>query len=739
MTHKSSRWISLSLICIFYLLLNILFNFVIWEQIFIPEKNNVLTIQGESFIYEYFAEVVRQNIVSGQNPFTPASKILYPFGWEFAADDVAPINGLYFLLLRPFFSLHQSLMLIVVISVLFNNISMYALLRILPIGRGTAFLVGLVFGFTPFISVRVGAHPSYTAIYLFPLIFLFLCVLGRTDSKILKAGSAMFLGLLHTISLFTNFYYFVMIIMLELFSCGYLLFFRKKNFLRFLKKNVFYLTISSIIAFIGLVPWLKKVYDHLMFSTYYKPSGLFDTIFYSADLFSIFVPSRLNPFYAPFLTLLTPLSPTLIKAFENYIYPGIFILVVYFYVIIAKKKLPRFLKKNIAPFFTISIVFWLFTLGPFLHVLGKQLPIVLPYRLITMIPIVQMARTPGRFIVPAIFLACIVVAYVVNYFLEKKYTSCKRTIFLILVLLFLIDQSYTITLPPTIHLNLPTAIYQDLNLKTNDSPILEIPFAIRDGLKNLGNFYAVWLPWVQLIHKQSSFGVYGGRINDEIFSYYQKNPLFAGFALLIDRDTKNYKEIASKIEVQKMRPSLEFFGIEYAIIKNNEPYTPYVIKIIEQLDFSKKQTDNEYDLWYRISNPKDFPIFRFGSESDNLYLITGWGEKEKGGRWATAKVAQIFFNLRKGHSSPPKNLYLTARSLDKPQNVRIYVNKKLVKKFTFTSKSATYHFPLKRKLHDGFNIITFKFSNTQKNQNVWKNNPDTRNLAAFFLDIAFEY
>src|SRR3990167_2953492 len=78
-------------------LVSLLFYFNLWSQVITPDKPGQLTIQGESPIYEFVAEKVRNNILSFKNPLAPIDSVLYPFGWRFALDDVSPIFGLYFL------------------------------------------------------------------------------------------------------------------------------------------------------------------------------------------------------------------------------------------------------------------------------------------------------------------------------------------------------------------------------------------------------------------------------------------------------------------------------------------------------------------------------------------------------------------------------------------------------------------------------------------------------------------
>lgn len=161
---------------------SVIFYKNIWYQVINKDPETQLTIQGETPIYEFVAETVKNNLLAFKNPFITSS-VLYPFGWRFALDDSAPINGIYFIFLRPFLSIHQSFMLITLLSVIVSGLSMYYLLRLLKINKTVSLLVSLVFCFSPFISIRIGAHPTYTAFYLFTLPTIFFLKLIKSTHK----------------------------------------------------------------------------------------------------------------------------------------------------------------------------------------------------------------------------------------------------------------------------------------------------------------------------------------------------------------------------------------------------------------------------------------------------------------------------------------------------------------------------------------------------------------------------
>lgn len=719
------------LICCFYLGVSLLFNFQIWKQVFIQEPAGAIFISGESPIYEYVAERVYQNLLAKKNPFASIPDVLYPLGWNFALDDISPLNGIYFLLLRPFLSIHQSLMFIVVAGIFAANFTMYLLLRLLKIEKRTAFLFGLVYGFTPFLSLRVGGHPSYTAFYVFPLLALLFLFLTQKKNPLFKVGISILLGISLVITVLTNLYFAVMVaVMLFLLVLFYSLTNRTVLF-QVVKTELIYLIFTLLTAIILLIPWFVRVYRLILFQQYSQPPSLVDTVAFSSDLFGIFIPSYLNPFYSLFVAFVVKKIPAFGAIFENFIYPGVLILVPLCLMLIFHKQLKKHIT-SLLPLLLTSFIFWIFTLGPYMHILGRKLSIPLPYIFLSFIPYLQMARAPGRFIVPFIFLGSIVSAVLIDSLLKKKKAQTKNYIFFFLLLIFFIDQSYSA--PPFGIKTIPVKIYDYISAR-NSGPILEIPFAIRDGLDYLGDIHAVWSFRSQLMHKQPIFGAYFGRINETTFSYYRNDALLGTLGQLIDRGSTNTGEIVKNMNINRMNDSADFLGIEHSILDTNASYATPVKSILEKIGFSQVFIDNGYALFQRKPEKKEFTRIQFGSETDNLFLEQGWGEREESGRWVIGNVAQVIFRLKESH---PLKLKFSAKTLQTPQEMTVYANKKSIGTISMGTNLRTYTFFANEELRDGINIITLRFSKTFFMNNFGVRVRDRRPLAAFFTNITIE-
>lgn len=726
--------LSCLLIIFSYLSANILFNFYFWQQLLLKELSYRIGVFGEWPAYAYVAEIVRQNILFGKNPFSTES-VLYPFGWNFALEDMAPINGFYFLFLRFFLTVHKSFILIALFSITASNLSMYLFLRYIKISRRIAFIIGLVFGYTPFVVIRLG-HPTYLALYLFPLFFLAVIALKEAQHKIKKLIYAVLLSLVCVLSILTNLYYTLMIVLLCFSFFLFFLIFDRQKVLAWSRQLFPWVFISFAVAGLFLFPWLIKVYESFSFSQRVYAASLVDSITYSADLVSIFLPGNANPIYGKFIEFITTFYITFLgPRFENFIYPGLFILGAYSYFIFYKKQITGPVLKTIWPIFIISIIFWLLTLGPFLHIFGKKLPIPLPYLILHSAPYLNMARSPGRFIVPFIFLATIMAAFVVNDVLKNKLkiTIAKKLFFLNLLLIFLLDQSYIAVLPVPYFRVIPPKIYGYLQ-SHEQGVLLEVPFTVRDGLRFQGSYHSSWLPLAQLRHKQNIFSVFGGRIRDDIFDYYKNDPLLGYVSRLINDPSVKTQSITEDKKIAITR-SVNFLGIENVLVNKEETYASAALRLFQTIGFDTIMTDQGRILLYKKSAAPELVSFKLENPNSSLYLAEGWGGVEPTGRWVIGKEARVFFRSNK---MSPVQVRFLAYTLVPRQKAAVYINKKKLIEIKISKDPRFYTFNINAGLAQGINRLVFKFADTIQPAKVIPNSQDRRDLAVFFREINFE-
>lgn len=721
-------------IILFYFFFNFFFNFNLWHQVIHKENPQFLPVIGEWPIYEHAAGIVKENILAGKNPFTPTPYLSYPFGWNFTLEDVAPINGFYFLFLRPFFSVHQSFALIILIGMFVSNITMFLLLRRIGVNIYTSLLVGLVFGYSPFAILRLG-HPTYTAFYLFPLSALFFLLLKQSSLVSTKTLYSFFLGISLVLFFYTNLYFTFMAVLMCIFLIVFYFMSYKKESLNFIKQYYGYIFITAATVFIFLIPWFLVAKEIPVFDQYVKTTSWVDSIAFSADLFGLFIPANFASVYGKFFEYISTFYIRWRPGFENVIYPGIIVLCAYFYFIFYRKTISKETVKKINPLFFTGIVFWILTLGPFLHVFDKRLPILLPFAILNKIPYAQIARAPGRFIVPFLFLGSIIAGIIIGDIIKNKIKikAVRYLLFLLLFCIFLVDQSYVMAFSYPLNRPIPSKIYSYLATQ-GSKPLLEIPFSVRDGLQYVGDYNTTWLPLSQRLHKQKIFSIYGGRISNDVFEYHKKNYLLSTISDMINNPS-NYKNSIENIDTNKIIESINFFNIEHVILKKDEEYSQASVQLLEKAGFKSILDDNGFILFYRKTDEIDFYNINTNSDTAHLIYVRGWSIIESTGRWATEKNADLFFKLQN-----KKRLVLRfiARSLVKDQTIKIYVNSKKINEASLNEQFKQYKTYIDSEAQEGINTLEFTFSRSAQPAKIFSHNKDYRNLSVLFSSISLE-
>lgn len=607
------------LIAVSFLFISLIFNYTLWKDLFTYTPQKI--VLSDSILTELLTETSYQNILNLKNPFI-TDKILYPFETNFSFNDPIITNVIFLFFLRPFLSIHQSSLAIVLMNIFLANILMFYVLIKSNINMKAAFISACVFGFTPFIAQRiVSGHYTYTTIYLFPLLYLaiYSFIFSKTSFK--KSISSFFIGLTLAFSILTNVYYFLSQMLGVLIFVIYRLTLNWKEIKNLTLTNSKYIFISIITFLIVISPWLIQVRNFYLSQTPVNAKSFYGAIELSADLASFFVPSEFNPIYNQLVLKFSDTSIYFSKYsrffFDNrmsFAYPGLLIILTFIYIFFYKKNIRLKIWKRTSVFFYSSLFFGILALGPFLKIfrrwyipLEENIPIVLPlpFLLLHYIPGFDMVRAPARFIPIFVFFAVIVLAHVLD-FIFKKFTKNQAVIiFIFLFLIFFVDQFYSV--PNEISKKIPYGAYHKIKSDETKSTVLEIPFTIRDGLRYKGFVYATSPMTGALIHKKPVIGGYLSRIDSKIFDYYDNLPFIGYLMNLIDKGHYNpLKESPNEPNVMFFKGSLEKvdselreLNIKYILLKNDEKYTKIISDLITKIDFKKIMIDIDYDLYSR--------------------------------------------------------------------------------------------------------------------------------------------
>lgn len=734
-----------------YLLINIFFNFNIFWRELIFDRSKLGAVWGEVQAYEWLTDKFYLILIHGGNPFDVVKNMLYPFGISIGLVDAG--NAFYHVFLRPFFSLHQSMAIVMIISLLLANLGMYLLLRKLNINNFLAFIIGAAYGYMTFLMPRAG-HLSYWCHYLFPWFYYCIACLILDKKQIIKILASVGVAFFFVMMLWSNFYYFI-ILLISIIS--FLLYFLVKNTkLMFAKiKEIWtYMLVAVILTFILLIPWLLALYNQIFFDVIPKTEGWGGAIEFASDLFNYFIPSGYGyyitkyPFLAkPFSLLLKLYTPNARSIFENFTYPGIIILLSYFSLIIFYKKITKEIRTLLWPFLFVSIVILILTLGPFLHVLGHwtltvdegiKIVVPLPYIILHYIPLLNNIRVPGRLIVGFIFFAYIVAAFVINDLLINQKNKNKIIFFVLLFFIFIIDHRYKTDILSAPEQTFPNKIYSEIKKDPEFSTVLEIPFTVRDGFTYFGNGDAFQMIVGESVHGKPVLGGYTGRIANYKKDYYMKNPFFGYFGRMIDGGIQTNPIIDKNdlinwqaINIEESKKTIDFLDLKYIITNNNYEYAASISAVLKEIGFEKKLDDVNRTLWVKPLEKKEFTKIDINDSNSIVFFGFGWHDPEVDFRWVDRRSSAMFKIKKPGKYM----LNFKVAAFYKDQPVTIYLNKKKITKINVSTNVKKYEVPINIKLEQGINTIYFTFDKDYRPSEIFSGNLDNRQLSAKFYEL----
>lgn len=732
-----------------FILVNIIFNYHIFWQELIFDHSSIGAVWGEVEVFEWLTEKFYRTIIAGRNPFGLVHGMLYPFKIHLGLTDAG--NGIFFLFLRTFFSTHQSMAVVITMSQLFASLGMYLLLGRLKIERLIAFIIGLTFGYTTFIMPRAG-HLNYWCFFVFAWFYYCMIVFFQAQTKRSKIISSLGVAFFFVLTLWLNFYYFV-ILFTSLASFGaYFLVFKRRIIPKIWHRFWRYGFLILLFVILLLIPWFKGLHEATFFDEIPKINGWGGAIEFSSDIFGFFIPSVYNYLIYKYFTaeLAYVIDHYLQFArgiFENFTYPGIIIIVSYFfYLFIFQKRAFRLINQRVKPYLFTSLLFLVLTLGPFLHVFGHwgvtieeeiRIIVPLPYIIFHYVPFLQNIRVPGRLIIGFIFFAYIVTAYIIDYFLRKKSQRLKRVFFVLLLMIFFIDHRYINNIFPSAKFY-PRRLFQEIKNDSERVSVLEIPFVVRDGFTYFGDGEATAMIIGESIHGKNVLGGYTGRIADYKKIYYRTNPLLGFLGRLIDQTIETNPTIDKSelvnwqdIDIIESQKTIDFLDLKYIILDGKKPYASTISSILSDLGFVRKSSEQTFSLWQKDLRQKSFLTVTMDGKKDVIFLGSGWHKGENNIRLADKK-SYVMFKLNEERKL---NLHFEGSALYQKQQVTIYVNQKKVAHLNMATHMKEYTVPVYKEWVENINTVHFIFKKTYQPKKIIMGNFDVRSIVAQFRKI----
>ncbi len=717
---------------IFYLFITVVFNYTLVCNAF---WSCTPSHPSDGIITEFISETSFQHMVQGKSPYAFHQKLFYPFYTSYALADPGSGHLPFYSLLRTLHtSSHNAILIIVSFNLFLNYLIMYLLLRKLQMTFEVSLLGGLVFGAMPFISYRVLNHYTYTPIFVFPLLFLFVYSLIGTSNRHSKVLYAICTSIAGAYILLTNFYYFISVGISVACLLLYGLLMNPKRVWRIFRANTLYIVLSLLIFVYLLRPWLHAVAIYNTLFTNAAMQGFGGAWVLSADLVNTFLPSEHNPLYRFMFATLSHYSGFLLKLNTMYLsgysknaYAGLLLLVSVPGLWLYRKKLPRQVSQPAFLYLAVAISFLLLSFGPFLQLFnrwfieleGVAVVFPMPFLLLHYIPGMDTLRAPARFVPLYVFFLVLASSYLWQYIYHQ--IDAKRLRYMAVCVAFVIvivDQIYLIPSPQSEYTSdIPMRIYEKIAQDPVSGAVLEIPFTVRDGFSYRGYVKAVTPMKGPLIYHQAVLGGYIARVAPEIFSYYDRLPFISYVLQTIDSgnspdgisEKKAIKPFRGTSEI--IRTELSFLNIKYIILKKDQAYSAPLAKLIVSTGYKKIFTQDTYDLYFQTLPKEETDFFNFTKIVPSYMLGTTDQNVKKLGYQFSSK-ATFFIHVKKSKS------HLVFRSTShSTRDMDIYVNGTFATSMSLEKSKKIYSVPIEN-ITSGVYMINFVLADKAKDAEV---------------------
>jgi hypothetical protein len=170
--------------------------------------------------------------------------------------------------------------------------------------------------------------------------------------------------------------------------------------------------------------------------------------------------------------------------------------------------------------------FVLLALGPFIHIAGANTCVPTPWALLRYVPVLANARSPTRFAVVATLGIAVLLAFAVRALLARVPSSLHRGLAAAAagaVLLFELAPAerrlFSAEVP---------SVYATIAADPRPVSVLELPFGVRSGASNAGDFSAFSM-FGQTVHGKPLLGGYLSRVSEQRIDDYRAHPMTDAF------------------------------------------------------------------------------------------------------------------------------------------------------------------------------------------------------------------
>jgi hypothetical protein len=642
---------------------------------------------GLGFIHRMVMESEHWSLFTDSIFYPRGVDLTFPLVFGFGLPLVVSIPFVHFL------GIILTYNLFIIGSFILSSYATFRLVKYLTGDSYSAWISGMIFGFSPYFLVRSLTHLNLLAngiwIPLYILFFIKSMRDGRTANMILAS-------FIFSLTVVSNFYY---AFFLGIFTILYVLFYLRFTMVttekELLLKRLFFIA-CVISLFLLPLAWLIFTQDRSDV-TIDVPKTEF--LKYSADLLAFFIPSILHSLWG---NLVIPIYTHFTgNAVEQTVYLGYMVLVLSLIGVLRASHQETF-------FWVLSaLVFFVLALGPFLHINGKDhfldfygtpVRVPLPYLLLFFIPFMNTLRGASRSGIMVMLALAVLAGYGARHLLRQLEERSGARLLLLVFIIAIIGLEFLIIPFPLVDARIPKVYQKIATEREKGGTVLDVP------LHRVLSKYEYY----QTTHRKRLLLGQAPRISlSLVINYADSVPLIKFFKN--PELIQDYEE--NPVEERDILRFIEFFDLSYVVIHKHllgsEMFDQFerfgsfprgstrleASEMFEQLmhfllsHFPIERVEEEGDLvLLKLAPPAPAEglagaragyVLDFGAAAPPVYLAEGWWPPEQAGEvgyaWSEATASQLWVRLPEPEEFVME-LRLLASSERPPQGVTVYAN-----------------------------------------------------------------
>ncbi|WP_174591664.1 hypothetical protein [Methanocella conradii] len=703
------------------LLLYLILTIVLTYPLILHMTESIFGTRGDSFQVLYILWYAKQALLN-QNPnmtLDYTNYIFYPTG-IYLSFLSSPFNQLISIPLQELFGLPATYNIIWLLSFVLGGFGTYLLVKYLTGNEIAAFFSGIVFAFAPYHFAHALGHMGATTIEWIPFCALYLIKMVREKGMKNYILAAVFFILVGASDL-------QYMIFTAIFA-GLLLLFeiieaiitshgesRIDYAIKKIKEIIPGFIVFGVISLLIVVPLnYSMISIAISDNNYLKPEES-ESMRYSADLVGFFIPSALHPLFGGWLQA-NVYNKFVGNVVEYTTFIGYTVLLLALYAIITRRM------EKYVIFWTISAIsFFIFSLGPVLHLLGNTdffgFTVTLPFALLKhIVPFLENTRTPGRFDVLVMLSFAVLSGYGLASLLSRARNNSRRYLFASVLVLLLLFEFWSTSMISAV--KAPT-FYEEIGKDTETYALLEIPASTNYSC-------GLYCEYYQTVGNKPMVGGQVARWPHDIRDFEINTPYIHQLTYLSNTSEdifdQNITDIGSSI--------LQYYNIRYVIVHRDYLSGPQLHAVTDYLNASPHMELVDYAddniTVYRVSNGS---MKLFMIPGDGWWYVEQWGENFT--RWMNDNATLFVY------SPSPGDFNLSFASLGINNNtLQVFVNGKKVYEKQMNPSFTSVKVPIR--LNEGDNIVWFKSTDGSiRPCDISElNSTDTRNISFAFQNVS---